>query len=88
MFDGVTVDEISNIIWKAPSKQCDLNPVPTWLVKMCCDLLAFTITAMVTMCLRQGIFSDSHKHVLIRPRLKKPSVGYQVISIYLGYFQS
>ena len=31
-FNGVTVEEISNIIWKAPSKQCDLDPVPTWLM--------------------------------------------------------
>ena len=71
-FDSVTVEEISNIIRKAPSKQCDLDLVPTWLVKTCCDLLAPTITEMVTMCLQQGIFLDSHKHALVRPRLKKP----------------
>ena len=42
-FDGVTVEEISNIIRKASPKQCDLDPVPTWLVKTC-DLLAPMIT--------------------------------------------
>ena len=67
-------EEISNIIRKAPSKQCDLDPVPTWLVKTCCDLLSPTSTKMVTMCLQQGIFPDSHKHALVRPRLKKPSL--------------
>ena len=33
-FDGVTVEEISNIIRKVPSKQYHLDPVPTWLVTL------------------------------------------------------
>ena len=70
----MTVEEISSIIRKAPSKQCELDPVPTWLVKTCCDLLAPTITEVVTMCLQLGIFSDSHEHALMRARLKKPSL--------------
>ena len=59
---------------QSPSKQCDIDPVPTWLVKTCCDLLAPTITEMAAICLQQRIFPDSHKHALVRPRLKKPSL--------------
>ena len=73
-FDGVTVDEVTSLILRVPPKQCDLDPVPTWLVKKCCDTLAPVITSMTSMSFRQGVFPDTHKHALVRPRIKKPTL--------------
>ena len=39
-FDGPTLDEVIKAIQKAPCKQCDIDPVPTWLVKKFVDQLA------------------------------------------------
>ena len=73
-FDGVTIDEVTSLILRVPPKQCDLDPVPTWLVKKCCDILAPVITSMISMSFRQGVFPDTHKHALVRPRIKKPTL--------------
>jgi len=40
----VTVDEVEKLIGSAPTKTCQLDPVPTWLVKecaVCCHLSSF-----------------------------------------------
>ena len=42
-FINVTVDEVSQILRKMSNKQCELNPMPTWLVKDLSDVLAHPI---------------------------------------------
>ena len=32
-FDGPTLEEVTRTIHKAPCRQCDIDPVQTWLVK-------------------------------------------------------
>ena len=41
---NVILEEVAKAIQKAPSKQCDPNPVPTWLVKECGDILGPVLT--------------------------------------------
>ena len=55
-FDGPTLEEVTKAIQKAPCKQCDIDPVPTWLVKMFVDQLGPTITAMIGLSFTQGYF--------------------------------
>ena len=55
-FDGVTVDEVTSLILRVTPTLYDLDPVPTWLVKKCCDILAPVITSMTSMSVRQGVF--------------------------------
>ena len=38
IFNNVTVEEVSQILRKTPNKQCELDPMPTWLVKELCDV--------------------------------------------------
>ena len=47
-FNNVTVEEASQILRKMPNKQCQLDPMQTWLVRelLVCDVLAPIITSM------------------------------------------
>ena len=43
----MTEDEIKNVIMHSPSKGCNLDPLPTILLKECIDVLALIITDIV-----------------------------------------
>ena len=81
-FDGSTLEEVTKAILKVPCKQCDIDPVPTWLVKKFVDKLGPTITAMIGLSFMQGYFPASHKLAIVRPRLKKPSLDPLNIKSY------
>ena len=51
------------MISKSSNKQCELDPIPTWLVKELIDALAPTIRNMADASFSQEKFPDSHKHV-------------------------
>ena len=71
---NVTLEEVVKAIQKAPSKQCDLDPVPTWVVEKCGDILGPVITGMIKSSFSEGQFPESHKHALVRPRIKKSTL--------------
>ena len=81
-FDGPTLEEVTKAIHKAPCKQYDIDPVSTWLVKKFVDQLGPNITAMIGLSFTQGYFPASHKHAIVRPRLKKPSLDPLDIKSY------
>ena len=56
-FMDATEIEIRNIIKLSPAKSCELDPLPTWLLKECIAELVPTITDIVNMSLR-GLDSD------------------------------
>ena len=60
-FRDMTEDEIKNIIMYSPSKSCDLDPLPTTLLKACIDVLALIITEIVNCSLRLGSASKALK---------------------------
>ena len=53
-------------------KQCDSDPIPTWLHKDCSALLVPTITNIVNLSLSSGNFHYTLKESVISPLLKKP----------------
>ena len=64
------------------TKQCELNSIPTWLVKELCDVLAPVMTAMDNASFTQSRFPDTHKHAIVRPRFKKPSLDPTDVTSY------
>ena len=70
-FMDATEIEIRNIIKLSPAKSCELDPLPTWLLKECIAELVPTITDIVNMSLRDSLILKSLKTALIRPLLKK-----------------
>ena len=74
-FEPATADELRKIIINSPSKTCDLDPIPTELLKSCLDVLLVPITQMVDLSLISGVFSDIFKTSHVMPPLKKPSLS-------------
>ena len=51
--------EIRNFIKLSPAKSCELDPLPTWLLKKCIAELVPTITDIVNMSLRDSLIPKS-----------------------------
>lgn len=67
-------DEIQRLISASPSKQCDLDPLPTKLLKACSQQLTPVITDIVNKSLENGEFPQVFKTALVSPLLKKPTL--------------
>jgi len=70
-FSPVTCDEVEKLISSAPTKTCQLDPVPTWLVNDVCGLLSPFLTVLFNVSLSSGCFPTKFKHAVIRPLLKE-----------------
>ena len=64
-------EEVREVILSSPIKTCDLDPIPTWLLKKCIDQLLPIITAIINSSMSSGCFSDELKCAIIRPHLNK-----------------
>ena len=59
---------------KGNNKQCQLDPIPTRVVKQCCDLLAPAISAIINNSFTNGEFPNSLKSAIVRPIIKKTNM--------------
>ena len=73
-FRMVGESDIHRLISSAANKQCELDPVPTWLVKKYADELAPFITHLFNASLTTGQFPSSQKCAVVTPILKKPTL--------------
>ena len=67
----VTEDEVNKLISSSLTKTCQLDTVPTWLVKDVCGLLLSFFTVLFNVSLSSGYFPAKFKYAVIRPLLKK-----------------
>ena len=81
-FTPATTDEIARLLNSSPDKQCDLDPIPTSLLKKCSTVLLPTLTNIINLSLTAGTFPDSFKHSVVTPLLKKPSLDKESLSNY------
>ena len=84
-FTPVSNDEINDIIRTAPSKHCELDPLPTNIMKEHKDMLAYFITRIVNTSLNTGLFSEKLKEAILWPLIKNIKLetiftNYQPIS--------
>jgi hypothetical protein len=70
-FEPLTADQVKLIIQKMSTKHCQLDPLPTWLVKECLDEILPIITEIVNLSLQLGEMPMKLKHASIKPLLKK-----------------
>jgi hypothetical protein len=61
---------------------CDLDPIPTSLLKQCLSVLLPSITNIVNLSLSSGTFPDQFKHSVIKPLLKKSNLDRESLSSY------
>ena len=82
VFTQVTKDEIGKIISKSPTKSCLLDPLPTFLIKECIDILLPSITKLVNFSLREGLVPDGFKKAVVTPLIKKASLPVEDLKNY------
>jgi len=68
----------------SPDTSCDLDPIPTSLLKQCSHILLPTITNIINLFLSTGIFPDQFKNCYVHPHLKNlTSIKMILVIIFL-----
>ena len=64
---------------KSPSKSCHLDPIPTWLVKDCLDILLPFMTKIVNLSLDTSTMPDSYKFASLYPLIKSLLMDSEIL---------
>jgi hypothetical protein len=78
----VTEQEVSKIILNSSNTFCDLDPIPTSLLKQCLPTLLSTLTNIINLSLETGVFPDQFKACSVIPLLKKHNLDKEDLSNY------
>ena len=70
-FDWVTESEVVRCIRSMASKSCELDAIPTTILKQVLDTVIGPITTIVNVSLENGIFASKWKTTIVHPILKK-----------------
>ena len=81
-FTPASEKEIEKIIKSAPNKSCELDPLPTWLLKLCLDELLPIVTKIINTSLESSTVPKSFKSAHVRPCIKKPSLNPNELNNY------
>lgn len=81
-FTPVTPAEVRKIITKSQSKSCELDPIPTWLLKECLDELLPFLTKVINYSMENASVPKSFKSSLIRPLIKKSGLDENTLKNY------
>jgi hypothetical protein len=81
-FYPVTREEISKLISQSSNTFCDLDPIPTSILKQCLSALLPTITNIVNLSLSSGVFPKQFKLSSVVPLLKKYNLDKEDLSNY------
>ena len=73
---------IASLIKDSSLKSCQLDPVPSLVLRQCYDILLPFITRVVNLSLQHGQFPDVLKMALIIPLLKKSTADREILSNY------
>ena len=81
-FTPATVSEIINLLNKTPAKSCELDPIPTWLLKRLSSYIAPVICHICNLSLQSGVFPAQLKQARVLPLLKKSNMDPDIASSY------
>lgn len=81
-FHPVTEIQVKKLVCNAPTKSCELDALPTWLLKQAVDPLISLITATVNKSLSTAQVPASYKKAVVRPLLKKPDLDPEIMKNY------
>ena len=80
---SATSDGICDVIISCPNKSCQLDPIPTWLVKQCVEQLVLLLTTIINESLTKGAFPNDFKDAIVKPLLKKPILDKDELKNYM-----
>lgn len=81
-FRLATEVEVRKLILGAPNKSCSLDPLPTWLLKQCIDVLLPLITTIINKSLVEAKVPNCFKRSNIAPLLKKSGLDQENLKNY------
>ena len=81
-FREVSEEELVSIVKSMSSKHCDLDPLPTWVVKECIRDLAPVLTSMVNHSLHQSTVAESLQKAIVFPTIKNMYGDREALSNY------
>ena len=87
VYDGPVFDEFSlvseayvlDLISQMPTKGCNLDPLPTDLVKECADDLVPLLTSIINESLKAGVVPAQLKQAIVVPILKKSGLDSNIL---------
>ena len=83
-FLEVSINEIEKILSNSPGTTCDLDPIPSALLKKCSDAVLPAMTKIINNSMNLGEIPSSHlKAAQIRPMLKKVNSDASLLAIIL-----
>ena len=65
-----TIEEIASFLKESAAKQCELDPLPTWLVKRASDVLGPVIARICNASFSQTKLPSRSKLAIVRPLLQ------------------
>ena len=71
VFEPFSMDEVEKAMRHLSNKTCALIQLPTWLLKQNLSVVVPTITRIVNMSLRSGVFPNFSKKAIVTPILNK-----------------
>jgi exonuclease III len=74
--------EVTKLIQAAPSKTCQMDPIPTQILKQNVDILAAPITAIINKSLSSGTVPPDMKKAIVTPLIKKPTLDQDNLKNY------
>ena len=77
-----TVDEVVKLIKQSATKSCQLDPIPTHLLKENIEAVAPIIFDIVNLSLKNGIFPTEFKKAIVRPLIKKSTLDKNILKNY------
>ena len=84
-FKELLVHDIIKLINQSPSKSCELDPIPTTMLKEVLPSVGSLITSVVNESMQTGVFPQDLKEALVKPLLKKANLelinkNYRLVS--------
>ena len=81
-FETVTESDVERLVASAPVKSCELDPIPTWLLKQCSHELVPLITATTNAYVTTSNVPADFKHAIVKPLLKKHTLDTDILQNY------
>ena len=81
-FREISQNELVHIVKQMASKSCDLDPVPTWLVKDCLEELAPPLTSIINKSLCRASVPEPLQRAVVMPTIKDPNGDLDLLSNY------
>ena len=81
-FDSLSSDQVCQLIKDMNDKCCDLDPIPTWLVKKCNTELCPILRVMINKSLGSSLFPENLKQASVKPVIKDKAGDHDAFKNY------